>query len=191
MHHVSIWIEFLYAFRESLLQKNLNLVRFYFCFVLFDLVVWDKVSLWNNPGCPRTHCVDQADFKLTKIHLPLPPTCWNCRRVPLMHGKWTASIPLKNLLTMLKLKACTYKIVSKASPFQQQLQYQSVLKGNSFRLHLQSPSRTLRSILARFQSVKHLPHHQRPKGGRQTKLRCKLTKHKFKHSLLFTKSLHP
>jgi hypothetical protein len=26
-----------------------------------------------SPGCPETYSVDQADFQLTDIHLPLPP----------------------------------------------------------------------------------------------------------------------
>ena len=31
------------------------------------------------PGCPGTHSVDQFGLK---IGLPLPPKCWDCRRVP-------------------------------------------------------------------------------------------------------------
>jgi hypothetical protein len=48
---------------------------------LLVLVVWfgfgflqDRVSLCSS-GCPRTHSVDHAGLKLTKICLPLPPKC--------------------------------------------------------------------------------------------------------------------
>jgi hypothetical protein len=47
---------------------------FLFCFVLrqgFFSAVW-----------PGTHSVDQAGLNLTEIHLPLPPECWDQRRVP-------------------------------------------------------------------------------------------------------------
>jgi hypothetical protein len=33
----------------------------------------DRVSLYNIPGCSRTHSVDQAGLELIEIHLPLPP----------------------------------------------------------------------------------------------------------------------
>ena len=29
------------------------------------------------PGCPGTHSFDDAGLELTKIHLPLPPKCWD------------------------------------------------------------------------------------------------------------------
>jgi hypothetical protein len=39
-----------------------------------------QVSLCS-PGYPGTHYVDQASLKLTEVHLPLPPECWDERRV--------------------------------------------------------------------------------------------------------------
>ncbi|GAB1295478.1 Sodium-coupled monocarboxylate transporter 1 [Apodemus speciosus] len=30
-----------------------------------------------SPGCPGTPYVDRSDLKLTEIHLPLPPKCWD------------------------------------------------------------------------------------------------------------------
>ena len=41
-----------------------------FCFVLFYLET--RVSFYI-PGCPGTHCVDHASFRLTEIRLPLTP----------------------------------------------------------------------------------------------------------------------
>ena len=46
------------------------------CFFLSFLVFQDRVSLYN-PGCPGTCSVDHTGFKLTEIHLPLPPKCWD------------------------------------------------------------------------------------------------------------------
>jgi hypothetical protein len=40
------------------------------------LFVWDRVSLYSS-GCPGTYYVDHAGLKLTEIHLPLPPECWD------------------------------------------------------------------------------------------------------------------
>jgi hypothetical protein len=58
-----------------------------FCFVfVVAVVIRDRVSLCN-PGSPETHSVDQAGFELTEIHLPLPPSCWSYRHVPLSGSK--------------------------------------------------------------------------------------------------------
>ena len=53
------------------------------CLVLFFLFVYlsihlfrDRVSL-RGSGCSETPYVDQVDLKLTEIHLPLPPECWD------------------------------------------------------------------------------------------------------------------
>jgi hypothetical protein len=35
----------------------------------------DRVSMCS-PGCPGTHCVDQAGLEL-RNRLPLPPKCWD------------------------------------------------------------------------------------------------------------------
>ena len=47
--------------------------NFFFCFQ-------DRVSLCS-PGCPGTHCVDQAASS-SEIRLPLPPKCWDLRHAP-------------------------------------------------------------------------------------------------------------
>ncbi|KAM7320530.1 hypothetical protein ACRRTK_020973 [Alexandromys fortis] len=39
-------------------------------------ILQNTVSLCS-PVCPGTCFVDQADLKLTEIHLPLPPECWD------------------------------------------------------------------------------------------------------------------
>jgi hypothetical protein len=44
--------------------------------LLFVCFVQGRVSL-GSPGCPGTHCVDQAGFKLTDICLLLSPQCWD------------------------------------------------------------------------------------------------------------------
>ena len=49
-----------------------------FCFVLF----FSHTRFLCNPSCPGTHSVDQAILKLTEIHLPLPPECWDERHAP-------------------------------------------------------------------------------------------------------------
>lgn len=36
----------------------------------------DRVLL-HSPGCPGTHCVDQANLELSEICLILPPECWD------------------------------------------------------------------------------------------------------------------
>jgi hypothetical protein len=50
-----------------------------FCLFWF-LVFQDRVSLYS-PGCPGTHFVDQSGLN-SEICLPLPPECWDQRRVP-------------------------------------------------------------------------------------------------------------
>ena len=44
----------------------------------FCLFIWfqDRVLL-HSPDCPGTHCIDQAAFELTEIHLFLLPNCWH------------------------------------------------------------------------------------------------------------------
>ena len=39
---------------------------------------WNRISLCSS-GCPGTFVVNQADLKLTEIHLPLPLECWDQR----------------------------------------------------------------------------------------------------------------
>ena len=39
-----------------------------------------RVSLCS-PNCLGTYSLDQADFKLSEIQLPLPPKCWDQRCV--------------------------------------------------------------------------------------------------------------
>ena len=46
-------------------------------FVLLCFYTWDRVSLYNSPGCPRTCSVDQTGLELTETHLPLVPECWD------------------------------------------------------------------------------------------------------------------
>ena len=58
---------------ERVPKKRVVIVVVLFCFFL------DGVSLCNSPSCPETHSVDQAGLKLTEIHLPLPPECWDER----------------------------------------------------------------------------------------------------------------
>ncbi|KAM7337936.1 hypothetical protein ACRRTK_004055 [Alexandromys fortis] len=41
-----------------------------------------RISVCNNPGCPRARAVDQAGLKLTEIRLLLPPECWDERPAP-------------------------------------------------------------------------------------------------------------
>lgn len=56
-----------------------NFLIFFFFFFFLDRV------LPCNSDCPETFCVNQIDFGLTKIRLPLPhphPQCWNKRRIP-------------------------------------------------------------------------------------------------------------
>ena len=48
---------------------------FGFCFLFLFLFFRDRVSLCS-PGCPETYFIDQAGLEL-KIHLPLPPKCWD------------------------------------------------------------------------------------------------------------------
>ena len=43
---------------------------------LVCLFFWDKISLCSF-GCPGAHFVEQSGLRLTKIHLPLPPKCWD------------------------------------------------------------------------------------------------------------------
>jgi len=43
--------------------------------VLF-ICLFDGVSLYYSPGCPRIHFVDQASLELREIHLHLPLECW-------------------------------------------------------------------------------------------------------------------
>ena len=45
------------------------------------LVFWDRVSLCSS-GLSGTSYIDQASIKLTEIHLPLPPKCWDLRCAP-------------------------------------------------------------------------------------------------------------
>jgi hypothetical protein len=48
----------------QLLQRDAFIIFVLFCFVLFCFVLFcDRVSLCS-PGCPETHFVDQAGFKL-------------------------------------------------------------------------------------------------------------------------------
>jgi hypothetical protein len=49
---------------------------FFFLILVLALVSQDRVSLYI-PDCLRTHSIDQAGLKLTEIHLPLPPDCWD------------------------------------------------------------------------------------------------------------------
>jgi hypothetical protein len=58
---------------EFVVKGALNPV--FVCFVVV-VVFRVRVSLCS-PHCPRTHSVDQAGLKLTKICLSLPPECWN------------------------------------------------------------------------------------------------------------------
>jgi hypothetical protein len=41
-----------------------------FCF-------WDRVSLYNSPGCLGTHFIDKAGLELTEIHLTVLLGCYN------------------------------------------------------------------------------------------------------------------
>jgi hypothetical protein len=59
---------------------NMIYTLFFVCLFVGFLVFQDRVSLCS-PGCPGTHFVDQAGLEL-RNHLPLPPECWNQRRVP-------------------------------------------------------------------------------------------------------------
>ena len=61
---------------------------------------FDKVSLCN-PGCPGTHCVNQAGLELTEISLRLPPLCWEKRREPL-HKAYLVLFKSKSKQIILK-----------------------------------------------------------------------------------------
>jgi hypothetical protein len=76
-----------------------------FCLFVFQ----DRVSLCI-PGCLGTHYVDQAGLELTEIFLPLPPKCWNQRRVPQSprHCFWNILFPKKNI--------CLFKKFIKIAP---------------------------------------------------------------------------
>jgi hypothetical protein len=68
VHALSLW-----RARRSCqeFKDNLEYTSFFFpfCFVFFKT---------GSPGCPGTHYVEQADLKVTKIHLPMPPPeCWD------------------------------------------------------------------------------------------------------------------
>jgi hypothetical protein len=47
------------------------------CFVFVLLFFSPEMVSLCSPGCPGTCSVDQAGFRLTEIHLPLPPKCWD------------------------------------------------------------------------------------------------------------------
>jgi hypothetical protein len=63
---------------------------------LYCFVFGDRVSLYNNPGCPGTHSADQAGFKLFEIHLPFASQV-------LAPKAWATTAQLKVLSTRLKL----------------------------------------------------------------------------------------
>ena len=55
-------------------------------FLFFFLVFQGRVSLYTA-SCPGICSVDQANLKLTEIHLPLPPEHWDERHVPPLAGR--------------------------------------------------------------------------------------------------------
>jgi hypothetical protein len=59
---------------HKLILKLISFTLYLFLFVGW-LVSQDRVCLYS-PGCPGTHSVDQAGLEL-RIHLPLPPNCWD------------------------------------------------------------------------------------------------------------------
>lgn len=60
----------------GLVLKGLEIVSFFFFVVVVGGFFLDRVSL-HRSGCPGIYSVDQAGLKLTQIHLPLPPRCWD------------------------------------------------------------------------------------------------------------------
>lgn len=61
---------------------------FFFCFVLQDRFLCVA-------GCPGTHFADWAGLELTKVHLPLPLSCWDRRHgLPLYSKIAFFSFPL-------------------------------------------------------------------------------------------------
>jgi len=51
----------------------LDLLLLFYLFIIIIIIVVVVVVV-VIVGCPRTHSVDQADFKLTETHLLLPPS---------------------------------------------------------------------------------------------------------------------
>jgi hypothetical protein len=76
-------ISYLYLFLSFLLSFFLSFFISFFSFVAVVLATvcglggcfLDRVPLLCSSGCSRMHYINQADlkFKLTEIHLPLPP----------------------------------------------------------------------------------------------------------------------
>jgi hypothetical protein len=56
-----------FLFQSHITDKHIAFVLFRFVFKTAS----------HYLGCPRTHSVDQAGLKITEIHLPLPPKCWD------------------------------------------------------------------------------------------------------------------
>ena len=69
-----------FNFSWTLNSVNQNTVLFFLFWCILLVVFWDKASLCS-PGQAGTHFVDQAGLEFSEIHLPLPPECWDKRRV--------------------------------------------------------------------------------------------------------------
>lgn len=64
-------------------------------FVWFSFVF--ETGFHGNPDWPETHCGPEDDLEL--LILPLPPSCWDCKYIPVLR----ACVVCLEVLTCAKL----------------------------------------------------------------------------------------